>query len=80
MTMDPQMVHIIIGTGLNIKSGSRNFVKENCSELKLHDIWREMNGNIKQYSWRSNPIKCARLDFFHSFRGNRQVSHRRSYN
>ena len=64
MTMDPE-IDTYNYAGRYRKSGSRQFVKEECSELNLHDVWREMNDNEKQYSWRrSNPIKCARLDFF----------------
>ena len=44
---------------------ARNLVKQKCAELNLHDIWRMMNENKKQFTWRkNNPVKCARLDFF----------------
>ena len=44
---------------------SRRLVNNMCQELNLHDVWREMNGDRKQFTWRKrNPVKCARLDFF----------------
>ena len=44
---------------------SRSTVAQNCSNFNIHDVWRVMNGQRKQFSWRKvNPVKCARLDFF----------------
>ena len=44
---------------------SRSLIKQKCSDLNMHDVWRTTNGNTKQFSWRkNNPVKCARLDFF----------------
>ena len=44
---------------------SRELVKKKCLELNLHDVWRIMNGDRRQFSWRkSNPVKCARIDYF----------------
>lgn len=47
------------------RAKSRDMVRSKCLNLSLHDVWRVMNGDRKQFSWRKiNPVKCARLDFF----------------
>lgn len=44
---------------------SRELVELKCRDLGLNDVWRILNGNKNQYTWRkNNPLKCARLDFF----------------
>ena len=44
---------------------ARCLIRQKCSDLNLHDVWRIFNGDKKQFSWRKdNPVKCARLDFF----------------
>ena len=44
---------------------SREVIESKCRELGLNDVWRILNGNKKQYTWRkNNPLKCATLDFF----------------
>ena len=40
-------------------------VIEIMNELKLVDIWREINPELLQYTWRRNrPLQQSRLDFF----------------
>lgn len=35
------------------------------SSLKLTNIWRAQNADMKKYTWyQRNPIKMARLDYF----------------
>ena len=44
---------------------ARERVLELCSEFSLIDIWRELNMESKEFTWRkANGIKKARLDFF----------------
>ena len=44
---------------------ARNVIRQKCADMNLHDVWRIMNGDKKQFTWRrSNPVKCARLDYF----------------
>ena len=64
MTMNPELDTYNYATR-DRKPGTRRFLKEKCSQLNLYDVWRVMNENERQFSWRrSNPVKCARLDFF----------------
>ena len=47
------------------RTRSRELVRNKCTDLNLHDVWRLMNGERRQFTWRKgNPVKCARLDFF----------------
>ena len=47
------------------RARSRELVTKKCLDLNLYDVWRLMNGEKRQFSWRKrNPVKCARLDFF----------------
>ena len=47
------------------RAKSRDLIESKCKDLGLHDAWRLFNGEKAQYTWRkSNPLKCARLDFF----------------
>ena len=40
-------------------------VKDLCAEFNIIDIWRELNMEKRQYTWRTkNNNKSARLDFF----------------
>ena len=44
---------------------ARQQVLELCSDLSLIDIWRELNMESKEFTWRKpNGTKKARLDFF----------------
>ena len=51
--------------GQDRRARSRKLLESKCKDLDLHDAWRIINGDKLQYTWRkSNPLKCARLDFF----------------
>ena len=44
---------------------SREKVLDICAELNLIDIWRELNMEVRQYTWRTkNGNKHGRLDFY----------------
>ena len=44
---------------------AREKVFDLCADLNLIDIWREMNLDKRQYTWRKpQPLKQARLDFY----------------
>ena len=61
---------------LNIKKNCKNYLRVNnpcaresvfdlCAEVNLIDIWRELNLDKMQYTWKkTHPFKQARLDFF----------------
>ena len=43
----------------------REVVMDKLTELSLIDVWRELNIEKNQYTWRrKNPVKQARFDFF----------------
>lgn len=44
---------------------SQDTVMEMSVDLQLVDVWREINPDVKRYTWRrSNPHQQARLDFY----------------
>ena len=44
---------------------ARNTLIENMDRLDIVDIWRNMNPNLKQYTWRQRSINVScRLDYF----------------
>ena len=44
---------------------AKNIVDEIIDELNLCDIWRELNPDLRRYTWRrTNPLQQSRLDFF----------------
>ena len=64
LTLDPS-VDTFNYQGRDRRTRSRKLVKTKCKELDLHEVWRELNGDKVQYTWRKrNPLKCARLDYF----------------
>ena len=49
----------------NNNKNSKSVLLDYVNHKRLFDPFRELNGNIRKFSWRrSNPIQQARLDFF----------------
>ena len=49
----------------NSHKGSRNVLLENIDRLDMVDIWRNLNPNLKRYTWRQRGVNIScRLDYF----------------
>ena len=52
------------GGSSSLKCNALKELKSIMIDYNLVDIWRARNPNLRQFTWRSSPIKLRRLDFF----------------